>query len=657
MQDSEASDSAPVDAPIPAAPSRGMPTSMLSTGWEDLEAMDRTLELHTLAGTLPTDLCGHLFVAGSVATPGRPSFTGEGTVYRIDFDPGAPSLKQAVFRPPCYVMDQALQTLPTRERSGMLDFHDLGLTRMSPLLGVRSVLSNSPIALRDRMIITTDAGRPWEFDPISLELITPIGKVDEWVGTVPAPWLFPLILTTAHPVEDASTGEFFTVNYANPGMGNPGFTHLVRWHERGALEHFQLIDDDGNPVVIDQSIHQVTITRNHIVLQDSAFVVEVRQLVFDAAQLLLPSLSIHNVLSGSQMRAQRPATVLYLIPRDQLRRSGGLSADPTPVRATRVEIPGESVHFFAQYDDDDHLEIIIPHTPTLDLSEWIREGEVMLDGSHATEDIVGMQIPCALTPGFIAVHTIDTRTGRLLATRMTRNDQTWGIALGAHAGGSQERPIEVLYFNTSGFAPELIPQRILRAYKDRVNAALLPLAAGKEPRLLAFEVATGEIVSWICPNGWGLMSPTFVPRHSGDGGPRDGYLICLAHAADSVPKTPGSSGEELWIFDAADITKGPICRLGSHKLDFALTVHSAWLPELHPSPRDYQVSTAEDLDLQYVTRRTFGQLAFWDIFSAAISSMMQHDKINKILRDDVLPRFDRPTDSSSDRPSEPPAKP
>ncbi len=650
MQDPEASGSAPDDASIPAAPSREMPTSMLSTGWEDLEAMDHTLELHTLAGTLPADLCGHLFVAGSIATPGRPSFTGEGTIYRIDFEPDAPSLKQAVFRPPCFMMDRALQA---SEHGTMLDFHDLGLTRMSPLLGVRSVLSNSPIALRDRMIITTDAGRPWEFDPITLKLITPIGKIDEWVGTVPAPWLFPLILTTAHPVEDTNTGEFFTVNFANPGLGNPGFTHLIRWHERGPLEHFQLIDDDGNPVVIDQSIHQVRLTRNHIVFQDSAFVVEVRQLVVDAVQLAVPDLPLAGFLSDSQMRAQRPATVLYLIPRDQLRRSGGLSADPTPVRATRVEIPGESVHFFTQYDDDDHLEIIIPHTPTLDLSEWIHEGEVMLDGSRATEDMAGMQIPCALTPGFIAVHTIDTRTGRLLATRMTRNDETWGVALGAHAEGSQERPIEVLYFNTSGFAPELIPQRILRAYQDRVNTALLPLAAGKEPRLLAFEVATGDLVSWICPNGWGLMSPTFVPRHSGDGGPRDGYLVCLAHAADSVPKTPGSSGEELWIFDAADITKGPICRLGNRKLDFALTVHSAWLPELRPSPRDYKVSTTEDLDLENVTRRTFGQLAFWDIFSATLSSMLQHDTINQMLRDDVLPHFDRMTDPSDEPPTQP----
>jgi hypothetical protein len=297
------------------------------------------------------------------------------------------------------------------------------------------------------------------------------------------------------------------------------------------------------------------------------------------------------------------------------------------------------VHFFTQYDDDEHLEIIVPHTPTLDLSEWIREGEVMLDGSRATENVAGMQIPCALTPGFIAVHTIDTRTGRLLATRMTRSDETWGVALGAHAGGPQDRRIEVLYFNTSGFAPELIPQRILRAYQDRVNTAMMPLAAGKEPRLLAFEVATGTIASWICPNGWGLMSPTFVPRRGSDGGARDGYLICLAHAADSVPRTPGSSGEELWIFDAADITKGPICRLGSASWTSRSPCTAPGSPSCARAPRlprvDDRGARPRVRDPAVVrTARVLGHL-----FRGRLDrDAARHDQ--HILRDDVLPHFD-----------------
>ncbi len=627
----------PTETPIPIGPRRAMPTSMLSTGGEDMMATNRVLELKVLSGALPADIYGHMFIAGSIATPGRPAFSGEGTVYRIDIKAEGMALKQAVFKPPCFLADQALQV---DHQGGLLGFHDLGLTRLSPLLGVRTVLSNSPIALGDRMIITTDAGRPWEFDPITLELVTPIGKSDEWLGSIPAPWVFPLFLTSAHPAEDRRTGEFFTANYANAGAGNPGFTHLIRWRKAGTLEHFQIIDEHGDPVVIEQCIHQVALTKNHVIFQDSAFVVEMRQMVFDAAQLLMPGLPIRDLFGGSNMRAQRPTTVLYLIPRKALRQHGGHAEHPTPVRAIRVEIPGESVHFFAQWDDSETLELIIPHTPTLDVSEWVHQGELMVDGSHAASDIAGMQIPCALTQGSIAVHTINPYTGELLGARILRNEETWGLALGTHAPMPQEQRTEVLYFNTSGFAPELVPQRVLKTYQDRVDAALMPVKTGRPPRLLAFEIASGKLTSYVCPRGWSLLSPTFVPRRNSCG-PRDGYIVCLAHSADSVPRPAGTSGEEVWIFDAADITAGPLCRLGHPELDFAFTVHSTWVPELRPSPRNYRVSVANDLDLDGVSHRSFGQLAFWDLFAAAVAGAMQHSAVKQLLATDVLPFFDR----------------
>jgi carotenoid cleavage dioxygenase-like enzyme len=629
MHDDEHDDS------IPVAPTRAMPTSMMSTGVEDLMAAPRTVPLHVLGGELPPDLTGHIFVAGSIATPRRPAFSGEGVIYRLDFTGDHVQLKTAIHHPPCFRADQAL----AGTEHELLEFHDLGLTRLSPLLGVRTVLSNSPIVLHDRMIVTTDAGRPWEFDPVSLELVTPIGRADEWRGAIPAPWLFPLYLASAHPAEDPKTGEFFTVNYCNPMLAHRSFCHLMRWHERGPLEHFQLIDDDGNLVAIDQCIHQIVVTKNHVILQDSAFVVEMRQLIVDATDMLIPGMS--ELFGNDQMRAQRPTTVLYLVPRASLAPgSGGTNERPTHVRALRIEIPGESVHFFAQWDDDDKLTLIIPHTPTLDVSEWVHEGELMVDGSHAGDELAGMQIPCALVQGTIGVHTIDPRTGELLDARLTRGEATWGLALGAQAPAAPDRPIEVIFFNTSGFAPELVPQRVLKAYASRVDRALMPVKTGRPPRLLAFEVATNKLTSYICPTGWSMLSPTFVPRCGQEDSPA-GYLVCLAHAADAVPRPHGTSGEEVWIFDATDITRGPLCRLGHPALDFAFTVHSAWVPTIRPSPRDYRVSVAQDLDLDFIKHRSFGQLSFWSTFSSAVSTAMQHDLVRQLLADDVLPFFDQ----------------
>ena len=620
---------------IPAAPHREMPDSMISTGVEELHGAPVTRRLQILAGELPVGLGGHLMISGAIADPGRPAFSGEGVLYRVDFASDGADITRAVLRPPCFHADHALRD---SDHGALLQFHDLGLTRLSPLLGVRTVLGTAPLALRDRMIVASDTGRPWEFDPCTLELVTPLGRIDEWRGAVPAPWLFPLLLTSAHPAADAATGELFTANFCNPGP-NSEFCRLVRWSGPGALEHFLPVDERGDPVVINQCVHQIGVTRNHVILQDSAFVVEMRQMLADAVDLLLPGAPVEALLPAP-VSTHRPTTVLHLIPRAALTPGSGGPVDaPTQVRSLRVELPSESVHFFADFNDDETLTIVVPHTPTLDVSEWIREGERMLDGGRA-DALADLPAPCALTPGTIAVHTLDPGTGRVLATRRTTGEATWGLGLGTPAPAGPDQPLAALFFNTSGFFPELIPQRLLRAYAHRVDVASLPIADGRPPRLLAYELASGQLVSWDCPPGWCILSPCFVPR-GGDPHTRSGHVVCLAHAATDVPRPSGTSGEELWIFDAEDIARGPVCRLGRPDLDFAFTIHAAWVPTLQPSPRDYQVSAAQDLDLELLHHQSFGALSFQGAFSAAIGAAFQRDVVTDLLAQHVLPHFER----------------
>lgn len=621
---------------IPEAPSRIMPTSMLSSGAEDLDGLCRELELTALDGEIPQDLAGHLFIAGSIAALGRPAFTGEGTMYRFDLSPGKVTLKQGVMRPPCFYADQAAESY-----GEVMAFRDLGLSRISPLLGVRAVLSNSPIPLRDRMIVTTDAGRAWEFDPVSLELVTPIGKGDEWLGAIPVPWPFPLILSTAHPAEDADTGEFFTINYSNPAPGGTsGFSHLIRWTGK-SFEHFSMIDAAGEVVQIHQCVHQIQVTRHWVIVQDSAFVVEMRQMALDVLGAVLPIGSLRNWLGAGQMRSQRPTTIFYAIRRSDLRKgSGGFADEPTPVRAYRIELPDESVHFYADFEDDGEVvQLIVPHTPTLDVSEWIHEGEELLSGGEAGFEVAGMQVPCALKRGRVGIHRIHVTTGRSVQTRHVEGEATWGLALGTFAPRGQHAPIEVMYFNTSGFAPELLPSRLLDVYGSRVDVAALPLGDGQPPRLLEVDIATGAVKSYAAPNGWSLLSPNFIPRAGGPRGPRDGYVAVLAHASETVPRQHGSTGEEVWLFDAGDVSKGPVVRLANPQLDFAFTIHGSWVPELRPSRRDYHVDVRNDLDLEFIRQRALGSLAFTDIFSDTIARVMRSEDVESLLTLSVFPKF------------------
>lgn len=620
---------------IPEGPCRVMPTSMLSSGAEDIDGQAGHLELKVLDGALPPDIHGHLFVAGSIASLGRPAFTGEGTLYRFDLGPERVRLAQNIMRPPCHYADRAAANF-----GELMEFRDIGLSRISPLLGVRTVLSNSPIPLRDRMIVTTDAGRPWEFDPVTLELVTPIGKADEWLGSIPVPWAFPLVLSTAHPAEDETTGELFTVNFCNPAPGGrPGFSHLVRWTGR-QLEHFSLIDRDGEAIQIHQCVHQIQVTRNWVLVQDSAFVVEMRQLALDVLAQVLPVEPLRELLGASTMRTQRPTTVIYAIRRRDLRpRSGGFADHPTPVIAHRIELAGESVHFYADFEDDgDHVRLIVPHTPTLDVSEWIHEGEDLLSGGEAGIEVAGMQIPCALARGRLGIHHVHVPSGRA-ESRYVEGRETWGLALGTYARRGQDTPIEVVYYNTSGFAPELMPARLLTAYAPRVDLAALPLTDGEPPRLLEIDTVNATMRSYTAPKGWSLLSPNFIPRRGGPRHPRDGYVAVLAHASETVPHTHGSTGEEVWLFDAEDITRGPVVRLGHPQLDFAFTIHGSWVPTLTPSRRDYQVDIRGDLDLEYIRTRALGSLAFSDIFNETLGRVMQSDDVDALLLTAVFPKF------------------
>ena len=55
-----------------------------------------------------------------------------------------------------------------------------------------------------------------------------------------------------------------------------------------------------------------------------------------------------------------------------------------------------------------------------------------------------------------------------------------------------------------------------------------------------------------------------------------------------------SSGDELWVFDAADLARGPLCRLAHPQLDMPFMMHTAFLPELRPRAASYRIDVEAD---------------------------------------------------------------
>ncbi|MDX2072155.1 MAG: carotenoid oxygenase family protein [Haliscomenobacter sp.] len=191
--------------------------------------------LFLIEGVLPQDLSGAVYFSSPVGTvesdglpypsgqeDSSPVFNGDGMILKVDFStPGEVYISAKILKTPCYYADEVVSTVPEEDEKYAKGFFNVGISRLSTYLGVRNQLNTAMIPLRlpgedvDRILATFDTGRPYEFDPNSLQLLHPMGNNLKWKAQFfPfVEYIFPMIATTAHPAYDPNSGDFFTVNY------------------------------------------------------------------------------------------------------------------------------------------------------------------------------------------------------------------------------------------------------------------------------------------------------------------------------------------------------------------------------------------------------------------------------------------------------------
>jgi hypothetical protein len=95
--------------------------------------------------------------------------------------------------------------------------------------------------------------------------------------------------------------------------------------------------------------------------------------------------------------------------------------------------------------------------------------------------------------------------------------------------------------------------------------------------------------SYEFPPGCFGNSPQFIPRHGhSEEGSSNGYLLCVVHSSDEPCRS------EFWLFNAACLNKGPVCKLSHPKLAIGMTIHTTWLPSLNSRETRYYISPEED---------------------------------------------------------------
>jgi carotenoid cleavage dioxygenase-like enzyme len=550
----------------------------------------------------------------------------------------------------------------------------------------------------ERLLVTYDGGRPYEIDTETLEVVTPVGKNSEWRPEVSLGFPFPPVLGTAHPGFDPHTKELFAVNFGRsllnfletvPILYDLGqfpseveailekfaaflgeqnqvekwfrhlyqssldiwkfwlrliekitkleiqnFVYLIRWDGVGNLERWKLVLPDRSPIVIEQTMHQVGVTKDYIVLMDTAFKTGLEQVLNNPMpenkeiEKLLRELLTRQIEPNSKIyivrRADLPPTSppapLDLTPGPSPRRRGeigeGSNFSPFPRReggqevevvALQLTIPLPAFHFFVDYDNPDgKITLHVAHPAGEDVAEWIRQYDVSPYPPHESMPPSSHGLPTEETDvSRLGRYEINGETAQLLDSKVIYDSKlTWGVALGTYCDRSGGQ-LENIYWQSSGFWQDLMSKFIFDLYQDFPGRAVpadevlaIPDGGRGRPASLfrldtkAMAIADAYEFPLVSPDGksWDshmMSSPQFVPRQGGDGSSIDGYIVCTAY---------GDRGNEFWIFDAKNLAQGPVCKLGHPDLNFSLTLHTAWLPKIDRRTATYNCPVREDYE-------------------------------------------------------------
>jgi carotenoid cleavage dioxygenase-like enzyme len=656
------------------------------------------LELTCVEGSIPTDWYGHVYInsgAGSVNSQGlpypekladgsmnpefgSPVINGDGYVIRLDCRAGKLELHSSLYKPPCYYAD--LETAKPTSPWHDLAFDNLGIARISIKLGTRNQCNTAfqPFRLPNddsqRILATFDAGRPYEFDPASLKLTTPIGPNTFWQDGTP-PFLhtpFNMVLTTAHPVFDPATRELFTVNFTKTTytllsatrlfdlllidradvedklihiidrfsgenieasteavnrflqewekrlhptaigkvwewvksvywelLGNkvshPNTVNLIRWRGQQTPESWEVVTENGENIRINHNMHQVGYTQDYIILCDTNFKFTLDVMLnnpFPGNARL--DAFFRRLLSG----AMEDYSTLYIVKRSDL------VSGARQVKAKRVVLPVETVHFSANYTNDgDKITLHTAHNTSSCPAEWLRFYDRQeVDGQPIDPQRVGLIAVGAMDLGKIGKIVVDVRKKNIDSTtdflmlpgnpgQALGYPHTWAVGLYTYrdmcSATTNVEEITHIYWQCYGISKAMLSEYIYKLYKSANRNRTFTAEQVKTftrlgvPFVLeCVDTVAMQVIDFYTfqPDEfyWSLQ---FVPKAAPTPGvayQRDGYIVCTVVVPVRTEHEAPHWQPQIWVFDATNLAQGPVCKLQHEDFSFAFTIHSVW---------------------------------------------------------------------------------
>jgi carotenoid cleavage dioxygenase-like enzyme len=558
----------------------------------------------------------------------------------------------------------------------------------------------------ERIVLCTDDGRPYICDPKSLETFSPIGSLDEWEPIMGGPKKFlgftfgikpfPLIMATAHPVFDPKTNEFFGVNYGRlfsdtirnlsvinsriesigslirllilelpqalilglfgvffffqnlikrlvSGKTTVRFTRIFTWDGKGKLKKVNVILQNGKNVVMKQTLHQMAVTENHVIMLDASFKFTPDQII----NSLRPFRKTNNFISRFLERVLRwvmtapmkPDAMFYFVNRRDIEaaiKAHGNAPGIPDVTAVATELPFETLHFLVDYKEENgKITMHLAHNNAACLAEWLRPYDYQYTGKKYSiwQNITGIgktKIPVDLL-GMVAVGQMDVsriekveidpstgsplRSFNILSYGNTEPNRvgnetipnTFNLSFYAYRDQTPidqiPEKLEHIYWMCSGLYPEALTDfihKMYAKYEHRVISVELfdqITLEGKPSNLIRVNCSTMEVEdSFIFEPKHVGMSPQFIPKRGPATGQKDGYIVCTVYTYVDHIKA-GEIDCEFWIFDAGNLAQGPVCKLGHENAIFGMTLHTAYTQNALALDRSgYKIDVEKELE-------------------------------------------------------------
>ena len=391
--------------------------------------------------------------------------------------------------------------------------------------------------------------------------------------------------------------------------------YLMKWTGEGELKKWLLKDQNGNSLKIVECMHQMGMTQDYIILTDCSFKFSTDLMVNNPFP---KSHKLDAFMRWMLSTPMEPFTTTYIVKRADLKEG------VQEVVATQLDkpIPVETIHYSMNYaNPNGEITMYGIHNAAVCVAEWLRAFDTeLLSGNDIDPEVISLFAIGSMDLSRFGKWVMNGETGKLLEDKSKEYVQkgkvdddnigpnSWSIGLYGHrdliSGDIVPEEVKCAWFVANGTDPRMLSKFIYELYKEYPNRILdidevkrcteLNLPFGIV-RVDTDKMEAGDY--YQCPHRTYIRSIQFANNTTPTPGvpeELDGYLVCTVQVGEEQKDKSWDYTSQIWVFDATDVSKGPVCKMEHRKMKFCFTLHSAWIPEAQKSEMEYKVDIKED---------------------------------------------------------------